>query len=537
MPANGTVTRLYLCACIAILLVPMSLYFNARMSNRSHYLFVSFPKSSALAARDPPKILKAVSLSPRKGENVHKGKNETSPVKRHAPGDWHDEFHRKPEPLEGHKKPKHVFHHKSVEAHSIVPPHSHSDGVEPHMHGPRVIDVLIFGPAEIQLLILHMNTLEPVVDHFVIVESDITFQGIKKEMLFRSKVLPFLSAKLQANRIEYVELRNAFQKRHRNRAYHMERKSRNAGMAGLARLKLHDSDIVMVGDVDEIPSVDAVKHIWHTFDTEGHEASHYLMLPSYRWSLHWVRKHADWIPAEDCPLKTGKPCQAGLPGPAITTWGELLHLGDMATLHELYYERTEQSKPLYDTGWHCSSCMGFENIQNKYGAFALDDHRMSHYKRTHEILIQLLKGHHVNDNDPEAYQECHECMKSAPDFAVQNVDKFSDYEAMLSHPDNDKRVSQVAAELLYEGNHHHIITELPLSESQKKETQILWDLLEQKIGRTAARKAAESSSIMKVALHLNKSMMVASNEINDNNNNASNSSSSPPPSSSSFSAV
>ena len=78
----------------------------------------------------------------------------------------------------------------------------------------------------------------------------------------------------------------------------MERKSRNAGMSGLARIKLHDSDIILVGDVDELPAVSAIKHIWHTFDTHNHEEGHYIMLPAYRWSLHWLRKHADWIPKE-----------------------------------------------------------------------------------------------------------------------------------------------------------------------------------------------------------------------------------------------
>ena len=51
--------------------------------------------------------------------------------------------------------------------------------------------------------------------------------------------MPHLNSKLIDNgRIEYVALRKAFKKRHHNKAYHMERKSRNAGMAGLARLKL-----------------------------------------------------------------------------------------------------------------------------------------------------------------------------------------------------------------------------------------------------------------------------------------------------------
>eukprot|EP00944_MAST-04C_sp_MAST-4C-sp1_P003446 g3446.t1 len=412
------------------------------------------------------------------------GLNSTVPgtaeesVKQHNPGDWHSHFNHKPR-HHVHPQPKHKVSKRSVEAHSIVPPHHHTSHIEPHEHGPKIIEVLLMGPADVEIMILHLNTLEEVVDHFVIVESDITFQGKHKKLLFETKVVPHLNSKLIDNgRIEYVALRNAFKKRHHNKAYHMERKSRNAGMAGLAKLKLHDSDIIMVGDVDEIPAVSAIKHIWHTFDTHGHEEGHYMILPAYRWSLHWLRKHADWIPKEECPLMNGKACQAGLPATAITTWGELIHLGDMAQLHEVYYERVEQYKPLYDKGWHCSSCMSYENIGKKYGAFAADDHRMDHYKRTHEILIQLVKGHHVHENDPEAYQSCDVCIDNAPQYAKAHKDRFLDYEAMLSHPETDDRIPKVAAELLYEGKHKHVVEELPLTERHRNVTRQLWKQLE-----------------------------------------------------------
>ena len=456
---------------VACVLVPASLYFNA-----TSLTLLRASGSLRKYGQDlESTVLKAIEL------DIPSKKRNDDSNRTHSPGAWHEEFDRN-DPVDGHPLPKHITPKQSVEAHSILPPHSHTANVEPHPHGPRIVEVLMFGPAEVQMLILHMNTLEPVVDHFVVVESDITFQGKPKKMLFRTDVLPYLDKKLLENRIEYVELKRAFQKKHHNNAYHMERKSRNAGMAGLARLKLHDSDIIMVGDVDEIPAVSAVKHIWHTFDTEGHEESHFIILPAYRWSLHWVRQHADWIPAEDCPFNNGKPCQAGLPATAITTWGALVHLGDMATLHELYYERVEQSKPLYDRGWHCSSCMSYESIQAKYGAFALDDHRMNHYEKTHEILIQLIKGHHVDEKDPESFHECHQCVDGAPEFAKKHVHKFRDFAAMLSHPETDKRVSQVAAKLLYEGRHHHVIKELPLTKKQMEETQRLWDTLEKSGG-------------------------------------------------------
>ena len=71
-----------------------------------------------------------------------------------------------------------------IEAHSILPPHHHTSHNEPHKHGPKIIEVLLMGPADIEMMILHLNMLEEVVDHFVVVESDVTFQGKKKPLLF-----------------------------------------------------------------------------------------------------------------------------------------------------------------------------------------------------------------------------------------------------------------------------------------------------------------------------------------------------------------
>ena len=49
---------------------------------------------------------------------------------------------------------------------------------------------------------------------------------------------------------------------------------------------------------------------------------------------------------------------------------------------------------------------------------------------------------------------------------------------MLSHPETDDRIPQVAAELLFEGRHHHIVKELPLTAEHRDKAQKLWDKLE-----------------------------------------------------------
>ena len=69
-------------------------------------------------------------------------------------------------------------------------------------------------------------------------------------------------------------------------------------------------------------------------------------------------------------------------------------------------------------------------------------------------------------------------LDNAPQYAKAHKDRFLDYEAMLSHPETDDRIPKVAAELLYEGKHKHVVEELPLTERHRNVTRQLWKQLE-----------------------------------------------------------
>jgi len=120
------------------------------------------------------------------------------------------------------------------------------------------------------LLEMRLNTLEHVVDRFVIVESLYTFTGkrrcklnfdIEKFARFRGKIIYVV------NDIAPVFYQHAFQsnsslvKAGETDPWENESTARNQIMQGLAGAQ--DDDIIIVSDVDEIPRPEAIKAFSH----------------------------------------------------------------------------------------------------------------------------------------------------------------------------------------------------------------------------------------------------------------------------------
>ena len=103
---------------------------------------------------------------------------------------------------------------------------------------------------ELELLELRLATLSEVVDRFVLVESDCTFQGQQKEMTFmanRERFQPYL------NRIEHVVVQGL--PKHEN-AWEIRRDQCNSLLRGLTNCV--PGDLVFLSDLDEIPNPLAV---------------------------------------------------------------------------------------------------------------------------------------------------------------------------------------------------------------------------------------------------------------------------------------
>ena len=113
-----------------------------------------------------------------------------------------------------------------------------------------VIDAVMYS-GEYEALLLRLHELADVVDAFVVVEAPQTFTGAAKPLYFAERDRARLGA--LSDRILYVTTPLP----RTDDPWARETHQRNAMITGLEGL--HDDDVVLIGDVDEIPNADAVR--------------------------------------------------------------------------------------------------------------------------------------------------------------------------------------------------------------------------------------------------------------------------------------
>lgn len=119
----------------------------------------------------------------------------------------------------------------------------------------KIIDCFIFFN-EVDLLLYRLELLHNIVDKFVLVESEYTFTGKKKESFFKNNIekfskfldkiiyinlqeLPYLNPKINIDFNIGEQWKNEFYQR-------------DSIKMGLDKIELYDDDIIIISDVDEI---------------------------------------------------------------------------------------------------------------------------------------------------------------------------------------------------------------------------------------------------------------------------------------------
>lgn len=120
-----------------------------------------------------------------------------------------------------------------------------------------IIDTFIFNN-ELDILEIHLETMYYYVDYFVLVESNQTFtlKHSPKELTFEVNKDRF---KKYLDKIIHVKLIDEFKP---NNPWRNEYLQRNAIWRGLGRISPRSNDLVIMGDVDEIPNPLIVKECY-----------------------------------------------------------------------------------------------------------------------------------------------------------------------------------------------------------------------------------------------------------------------------------
>ena len=109
---------------------------------------------------------------------------------------------------------------------------------------------------ELDILEIRLNILDPVVDRFVLVESDVTNTGKPKELIFIKNKNRFTQFNDKIIHLVYSPLADGSDISSYPKWY-LENTQRDAIMVGLANCR-HD-DVILISDVDEIPDPNTVR--------------------------------------------------------------------------------------------------------------------------------------------------------------------------------------------------------------------------------------------------------------------------------------
>lgn len=292
-------------------------------------------------------------------------------------------------------------------------PHYYAENVSMdylcHLHGwslrsePRqIFDTIIFSN-ELDLLEIRWHELYPYVSKFVILESNTTFTGIPKPLFFALNQERFAFAEQKIVHDFYpgkVAVPGS-----RGDPFVLETNQRVAMNSLLKRAGISNGDILLMSDIDEIPSPHTLKLLqW----CDGIPPIMHLELRHYMYSFEFPVDYSSWRATSH-------------------VYGPRTH-----------YRHSRQTDELFsDAGWHCSFCFRYiSEFVFKMTAYSHADRVKRKSFLSHSRIQKLIcNGDDLFDMLPEEFS-FHEVIKKMgsiprsasavhlPAYLIENADKF-----------------------------------------------------------------------------------------------------------------
>ncbi len=277
----------------------------------------------------------------------------------------------------------------------------------------RVFDCFTFFN-ELDLLEIRLNTLNAVVNRFVIAEATRTHSGKPKELLFeknRSRYAAF------ADKITYVVVDDLLPEEEVAKdAYNLpwvnENRQRNALIRGLADAK--DDDVIMVSDLDEIPRPEKIAEA-RAFASEGGIVRFVQRIYMYFANFRSYRDPWWFLGTQMMSFKTFKTNRAFDVFACDRFTQESENSGSTMTKARF----VAPTRKIPDAGWHWTYLGGIEAIKTKLQA-------SSHVEVQNVIARvedRLSKGENIFGGKRDCFADSID--DSFPQFLIDNRQRFS----------------------------------------------------------------------------------------------------------------
>lgn len=263
----------------------------------------------------------------------------------------------------------------------------------------KIIDSFIFGfEYELDLLDLRLEYLNDTVDYFVLVEAKFTHLGDDKTAAFdenKSRFTKYLDKIIHVVLDKPTNILDSSLRGESTQAFwHNEIYHRNQILTGLNQLNLNDDDVVILSDIDEFPSIDAIRYYVDNNITDMNCAVEdmYYYYMNFKASYTWN-------------------------GPQISRWSTYKKI-DPQTVRKLRHSTTKI--PVHG-GWHFSYMGGADAILKKITS--VSEHH-AHKKFTDEkILEEFLDKNVLHFNNAQLSRVN---IRAENNYPSNIVDRYSE---------------------------------------------------------------------------------------------------------------
>lgn len=278
-----------------------------------------------------------------------------------------------------------------------------------------IYDTFIFFN-ELEILDLRLHELNPVVDRFVLVESTRTFTNRPKPLFFQENRAAFSAFE---SKMIHVAIEGAPDLKN---PWRVEDFQRNCIKRGLKDCR--PDDIVLVSDVDEIPSVQSVRQAVSTMRfTPGLAADLWHRLLVQRpvpWLAHKLFKK--WHPfVRVFQQQMHSFYLNGIRREAAPWYGtRMAYYRDVGFPNDL---RCWKGLCIPNGGWHFTYLGGVQRVQAKLAAFSHQEFNTPQYTNPRRLAESLEKGY--NFITPGKVIEYNPLDRTYPDYLLKNRGRFS----------------------------------------------------------------------------------------------------------------
>lgn len=250
---------------------------------------------------------------------------------------------------------------------------------------------------ELDLLEIRLNTLNDVVDKFVLVEATRTFQKKPKPLYFeenKQRFSPFL------HKIEHIavdKFPNFFYKFRIPKAWDYDNYQKDQVAIALKNCK--PDDVIIYSDLDEIPNGTKIKAF------QDHEGIKVFQMRHYYYYLNGLEVE-----------KSNHTAPAWWNGTVMCKYKDFVSVQKLRVQRETNKYKT--GILIEDAGWHFAYLGGVEKIIQKIDSYAHTEHNLNNFKNPDHIKEIIKSGKGLYDNDIQiVYQSLDHTY---PKFIIDN---------------------------------------------------------------------------------------------------------------------